>query len=67
MEKISHNIKLIVPVYKVISYTEQNFFSNTYLLIISVDENIISRINLIKVIQNDSLYHFEIFGKLNQK
>ena len=67
MEKISHNIKLIVPVYKVISYTEQNFFSNTCLLIISVDENIISRINLIKVIQNDSLYHFEIFGKLNQK
>ena len=67
MEKISHNIKLIVPVYKVISYTEQNFFSNTCLLIISVDENIISWINLIKVIQNDSLYHFEIFGKLNQK
>lgn len=67
MEKISHNIKLIVPVYKVISYTEQNFFSNTCLLIISVDENIISWINLLKVIQNDSLYHFEIFGKLNQK
>ena len=67
MEKISHNIKLIVPVYKVISYTEQNFFSNTCLLIISVDENIISWINLIKVIQNDSLYNFEIFGKLNQK
>ena len=48
MEKIPHNIKFIVPVYKVISYTEQNFFSNKYLLITSVDENIISRINLNK-------------------
>ena len=50
MENIPHYIIFIIPVYTVISYAEQNFFSNKkYLLVESVDENIISLINLKKI------------------